>query len=206
MQEKKKMKYKLRYFYSKGAFLVLVWIMLITSATAFLYHMFTKSWGINTSFNYKEQRFLLIPIIACTPIAGWLADIRYGNFKVFRFGALLFFVSTVLTCICLIIEEEGVHPTLTRVAITVALLGSYLGVSACIVTALQLGLDQMPDASSDNIISFIKWFIFSAFFGVWISDIILRSAVCTKYNILCFCRSCHSLQSLPSTCYEHFVL
>ncbi len=169
--------YKLRYFYSKGAFLVLVWIMLITSATAFLYHMFTKSWGINTSFNYKEQRFLLIPIIACTPIAGWLADIRYGNFKVFRFGALLFFVSTVLTCIFMIIKEEGVHPTVTRVAITAAVLGAYLGFSACALTALQLGLDQMPDASSDNIISFIKWFIFSALFGVWISEIIVLSIV-----------------------------
>ncbi len=162
--------------------------------------------GVSTPITTKTKDIYNYRLLSCIPITGWLADIWYGNFKVFRFGALLFFVSTVLTCICLIIEEEGVHPTLTRVAITVALLGSYLGVSACIVTALQLGLDQMPDASSDNIISFIKWFIFSAFFGVWISDIILRSAVCTKYNILCFCRSCHSLQSLPSTCYEHFVL
>ena len=69
----------------------------------------------------------------------------------------------------------------SSVAITVALLGSYLGVSACIVTALQLGLDQMPDASSDNIISFIKWFIFSALFGSWISEIILRSSILHDY-------------------------
>ncbi len=82
-----------------------------------------------------------------------------------------------MTCICLIIKEEGVHPTVTMVAITAAVLGAYLGVSACAVTALQLGLDQMPDASSDNIISFIKWFIFSALFGVWISEIIINSTV-----------------------------
>ncbi len=72
-------------------------------------------------------------------------------------------------------EFETVHPTVTRITSTAAVLGSYLGCSACVVTALQLGLDQMPDASSDNIISFIKWLIFSVFFGVWISDIILRS-------------------------------
>ena len=98
----------------------------------------------------------LIPMIVIIPLAGWLADVRYGNFKVFRFGPVLLFVSAVLTCICLIIEDEGVHPTVAMIAITAAVLVVYLGASACAVTALQLGLDQMPDASSDNIISFIE--------------------------------------------------
>ena len=150
------MKYKLRYFYSEGAFLVLVWCMLITSATNFLFRMLNNSWRITTYSQYKYQTLLLIPMIAFIPIAGWLADVRYGKFKVFRFGALLFFVSTVLNCICLIIKEEGIHPTVTMVATTAAVLVAYIGISACAVTALQLGLDQMPDASSDNIISFIK--------------------------------------------------
>ncbi len=171
------MKYKLRYFYSKGAFLVLVWTMLITSATNFLFRMLNNSWRITTYSQYKDQTLFLIPMIAFVPIYGWLADVQYGNLKVFRFGVLLFFVSTVLNCICLVIKEEGIHPTVTMVATTAAVLGAYLGGSACTVTALQLGLDQMPDASSDNIISFIKWFIFSALFGVWISDIILNSTV-----------------------------
>ena len=95
----------------------------------------------------------------------------------FKFGALLLFVSAVLTCICVIIKDKRVHPTVTMVAITAAVLIMYLGVSACIVTALQLGLDQMPDASSDNIISFIKWFIFSALLGVWSSENIFKSTV-----------------------------
>ncbi len=171
------MKYKLRYFYSKGAFLVLVWMMLITSALSFLYRMFTKSGGIPTYLHYKDERFLLLPIIAFIPIAGSLADVRYGNFKVFKFGALLLLVSAVLTCICVIIKDKRVHPTVTMVAITVAVLSMYLGVSACIVTALQLGLDQMPDASSDNVISFIKWFIFSSVFGSWISENIFKITV-----------------------------
>ncbi len=171
------MKSKLRYFYSKGAFLVLVWIMLITSAMTFLNHIFIKSVSITSYPHINDQRLLLLPIIAFIPIAGWLADVRYGNFKVFKFGALLFFVSTVLTCICLIMSIEAVHPTVIGITSTAAVLVAYLGVSACVVTALQLGLDQMPDASSDNIISFIKWLMFSIFFGVWISDIILKSTI-----------------------------
>ncbi len=178
------MKYKLRYFYSKGAFLVLVWIMLITSAMNFLFNLFSKSGGIQI-YPYKDPRFLLIPIIAFIPIAGWLADVRYGNFKVFKFGALIFFVSAVLTCICVIMSIETVHPTVTRITSIAAVLGAYLGFSACVVTALQLGLDQMPDASSDNIISFIKWFIFSVFFGEWIGEIILQSTVsCASVDLV----------------------
>ncbi len=38
------------------------------------------------------------------------------------------------------------------------------------MTALQLGLDQMPDASSTNVSSFISWFVFSIIFGCWIAD------------------------------------
>ncbi len=95
---------------------------------------------------------------------------RYSNLEL-----CYFFVSTVLTCICVIIKDKGVNLTVTMVAITAAVLVAYLGVSACAVTALQLGLDQMPDASSDNIISFIKWFIFSALFGEWISEVVIRS-------------------------------
>ncbi len=114
------MKYKLRYFYSKAAFLVLVWIMLVASSMTFLYRMFTKPGGIQIPLHYKDQTLLLKPMIAFVPIAGWLADVQYGNFKVFRFGVLLLFVSTVLTCICQIIKEEGVHPTVTMVAIATA--------------------------------------------------------------------------------------
>ncbi len=131
----RKMKYKLRYFYSKGACLVLVWIMLISSAMSFQNHILTISGEINISFHFSDQRLLLFPIIVFIPIAGWLADVRYGNFKVFRFGALLFFVSTVLTCICQIIKEEGVHPTVTGITSTVSVLVVLL---ACVVTALQL--------------------------------------------------------------------
>ena len=203
------MKYKLRYFYSKGAFLVLVWMMLFTPAINIFFHVLSNSWRIKAYHPYSDQTLLLIPMIAFVPIAGWLADVRYGNFKVFRFGVLLLFFSTVLTCICLIIQREGVHPTVTMIATTAAVLVAYLGASACIVTALQLGLDQMPDASSDNIISFIKWFIFSIIFGVWISEIILNSTISCAfvhpYNELVFF-SLYPVFAMSILCCSIFLL
>ena len=35
----------------------------------------------------------------------------------------------------------------------------FIGFCACFVTALPLGLDQMPDASSSSITSYITWFV-----------------------------------------------
>ncbi len=56
-----------------------------------------------------------------------------------------------------------------------------IGVVTFIVTALHLGLDQMPDASADNIASFIVWFVFSIFLGVWMTD-----------TVWCMERFCHN--------------
>ncbi len=40
----------------------------------------------------------------------------------------------------------------------------------CFVCMLQLGLDQMPDASSSSIASFIAWFVFTISAGGWIGE------------------------------------
>ena len=34
-----------------------------------------------------------------------------------------------------------------------------VSICACVVTALPLGLDQMPDASTSSITSYISWFV-----------------------------------------------
>ena len=46
-----------------------------------------------------------------------------------------------------------------------------VAVVAYSVTSLQLGLDQMPHASSSNISSFIAWFVFSIYAGAWIPNV-----------------------------------
>ncbi len=58
----------------------------------------------------------------------------------------------------------------------------FVGGSACSVTALHLGLDQMPDASSANITSFISWFVFSMAIGAWILDSGFRVFSCFIYR------------------------
>ncbi len=53
--------------------------------------------------------------------------------------------------------------------------------AASSITSLQLGLDQMPDASSSSISSFIVWFIFSLLSSYWLGEIL--TSLCTNDNV-----------------------
>ena len=171
------MNYRVRYFYSRGAFLVLVWVALLNATYWSLFKMYAPlSRGI--------RGYTYIPILAVglcifsAPFSGWLADARYGNFKVFKAGSVLSFIATVMACASSLILEHasgsnwssvislivsgGVNPVVYALFV--------VGSLACFVTALQLGLDQMPESSAANVSSFIAWFIFSQFVGFFVSN------------------------------------
>ncbi len=167
-----KYKNRVRYFYSKGLFLVLFWTTLF-SVTGFsfikLYNILLKS-VTQPYHHYALMPF--VPFLFFAPLLGWLADSWLGNMKVFKLGSFLIFLGAVAACICTVIVDKvpidsatshilcyGVSPVIFGVA--------YIGMFACCITALQLGLDQMPDASSSNVTSFITWFIASIFVGLW---------------------------------------
>ncbi len=58
-------------------------------------------------------------------------------------------------------------------------------IAVCMMTALQLGLDQMPDASSTNLSSLISWFVFSINLRFWIPELLLYALLyCTHFSNL----------------------
>ncbi len=77
--------YKMRCFYSKGAFLVLFWMSLISLIFAYFCFVIILFQGIELAL------VPAVPFLICAPIVGWIADARYGNYRVFRVGACLFF-------------------------------------------------------------------------------------------------------------------
>ena len=171
-----KINFKIRYFYSKGAFLVLLWNTLIHLALGSgIWQYATLFQGIkDAGALYQMGLVPAIPVVALAPLTGWLADSKLGNYRMFKYGCFALFNAGVFCCICVLILENTSNHILSLVisgAIVPILyaLGA-CGFFACIITVLQLGLDQMPDASSDNVVSFISWFACSAFGGFWISE------------------------------------
>ena len=175
---RKRCKYQVRWFYSKGAFLVLLWSSLFNAAVWSYGTMLGKrilSEGIDFNRNTFSRVFIVIPFLVyiIIPLLGWLADAKLGNYRVFKISCFSLVVASITICINILCDTKMNFSALqyTReVIVVLAYAVSAASIAVCIITALQLGLDQMPDASSTNISSFISWFVFSLFFGGWIAD------------------------------------
>ncbi|XP_064389855.1 solute carrier family 15 member 4-like [Halichondria panicea] len=161
-------KYRVRWFYSKGAFLVLVWIMLLTIACISVSHIFR-----NVNFVISKWLFA-IPIVFCllgAVFSGWLANAKLGNYSVMKYSFVLLFLTTLFSSAVTLVPGIAHYVYVVSVVYCIGGSLSIVAVVACFVTLLQLGLDQMPDASPSNITSFIAWFVFSIYAGVWIPNV-----------------------------------
>ena len=166
-------KYRVRWFYSKGAFLTLVWCFLvsmipITEANLFL------SIVHHHQFPYWIS---LIPCLVAVPallLSGWLADKKFGNYKVARFGLIVLFLGTSSATVCtLFLGFLSENRYLAAISLSIVSSVTITGLASFGITSLQLGLDQMPDASSSNITSFVAWYTFSFTVGYWIGDVLV---------------------------------
>ena len=156
---------KMKVLVTKAAALVLLWTLCLCTAlwsiselTGALYK------GLNRNETVPTLQILIPSTVLITfalPLSGWLADSRFGNFKVFRAGCVLMFLGSVMMCVCILVDNNF---NLSRyqalyivsvVTVPISILASLAGGSACFVTVFQLGLDQMPDASSAGITSYI---------------------------------------------------
>ena len=168
-------KYRIRWFHSKGAALVLLWGMLSSAAfeSSFQLSQVFYPGLIEVEIYVWVLRFVpFIVVVFSAPFAGWLADARIGNYRVFKTGAVILFFTAVIVCVCVLVLRNLLtsnnYVFLVSTLIVYGLGNS--GSAACLVTSLQLGLDQMPDASVSNITSFIAWFIFCICAGVWFGN------------------------------------
>ena len=168
-----KCKYRVRWFSSKGAFLVLLWILLLNIA----FNLIIKTVKLHRHSLVLLALYTLGPIIlafVCAPLSGWLADAKLGNYKMFRVGVVLLFISAVLNCLILILKALVWESNYVLEGIRLSAIGSLfvVGCCTCIVTALPLGLNQMPDASSSSVTSFIAWLVFTIFIGSLVREFI----------------------------------
>ena len=179
-----KFKCRIRWFYSRGSFLVLIWNLLITAAVSSPFFVLRNlNSGLNTQVESNLRIVISVPLIVflvCAPLCGWLADARFGKYRVFKTGSILLFSVAVMLCLCLLVYSNKHVPPVVVVVITPIVFSlGLIGMACYIVTSLQLGLDQMPDASTANITSFISWFVCCFYAGLWVGD--------TSYHLFPYC-------------------
>ena len=186
-----KCKYRVRWFYSKGAFLVLVWIMLLTITCFSVGHVLNITYTAilqNDGLNIPKWVNAIPAIFGMfgAVFSGWLADAKLGNYRVLKCSFVLLFFTSLCCSACTIVPGNMPYIYVKSFLFCIGVGTFVVSTVACLVTLLQLGLDQMPDASSSSITSFISWFIFSIFAGIWISTLSIHFYSNKTLSILIF--------------------
>ena len=161
----KQYKPKYRLLKNKGTILVVLWSCLVNNVFQFLV-VGSKTLSHNQNeVSHFPSGIILISLALLFPLGGWLADSYLGRYKVVRYSTWIMWISIITMTVWCILDEYviGEHNN-TRVAIDVVLcivLG--IGLGGFQANIVQLGIDQLTDASSTEITSFITSYVFTLF-------------------------------------------
>ena len=171
-----KPRYRLRRVKNRGAILILIWSYCISSLYFYL------SYTALRVYSYLVFAMLQISVGLTIPLAGWLADIRFGRYKVIRFSMCTMWISSLLLTTSLIILQNLDLHNLSKV-LHLFLVPLALGYGGFQANVIQFGVDQLCDASSTEIKTFVTWYSWTL-----ISSIATMSTACLyiskKYKLL----------------------
>ena len=145
--------YRMRKVKTKGALLVLVWNFFVTCT---YYYINYKSQTPEKYFSqYFKLNLIVIPVALVLPFTGWLADVYFSRYKVLLSSIAMMWISALLLTTVFVIESIISFTNYIQL-----LLLSTLGIGyGCFqANIIQFGIDQLTDASSDEIISFVNWY------------------------------------------------
>ena len=146
-----KPRYRFRRVTNKGAILILIWSYCISS----LYYYI--SYNALRVYSYPVFAMLQISVGLMIPLAGWLADIRFGRYKMIRLSIGTMWISLLLLTASLIFLQSLDLYNLSKV-LHLFLLPLALGYGGFQANVIQFGVDQLHDASSMEIKTFIAWY------------------------------------------------
>ena len=148
----------------KGAILVLIWSFLGIS----VYHYYTLSRTTNP-IQPKVQPLLdpgeIVAAGIFLPVGGWLADAYFGRYKVILCGMWTMWLGAMLNGVSLVIGRivtlYGDHGDPWVSLFSKIVMGAGFGVFQANI--IQFGIDQLSEASSTDIVSFITWYPLTMF-------------------------------------------
>ena len=107
------------------------------------------------------------------PVCGWIAEVCFSNFKMIKWSFIILLMSSV-TIVILSIVYMVIHPSY-QIATYMYISGDVIAVTFVLITtaglgmfesnAIQFGMDQMLEASSEQLSSFIHWYFWCAHIG-----------------------------------------
>ena len=167
-------------------------------------------------FSSKQSHQLLfsIQLVAgglTLPIAGWLADIYFGRYKVIRWSMWTMWVAFVLATTSAVVEQLVDSYSIASTYVSgVLMVVAAIGLGGFLANIIQFGMDQLQDASTSEITSFISWYIWCAYSSHFIIDSVRRGLDCIQYRpqlfgMLVICVQLSAALSLTSL-FDHWLV
>ena len=117
----------------------------------------------------------LVAIALALPVAGWAADTHFGRYKMIRCSIWIMWIGsavlTVSSVLLQLVDRDSYSSINTKVQyLLYAFMG--IGFGGYQANVIQFGLDQLHDASTIEITSFIIWYVWTILSGGFILDLI----------------------------------
>ena len=156
-----------------GAYLTIIYTVLLHFTILGTNSWIFNSWDI-------EMKFFILPIQGLVfisyPLIGLLADIKLTRYKMICLSCWVLFVSSVIVSILTILISTDtiiVYNNITFIAGVILILAlAIVGKGMFESTVIQFGTDQMIEASSHQLSTFIHWYYWSLYIGNVCIDII----------------------------------
>ena len=136
------------------------------------------------------------------PFAGWIADVRFGWYKVICWSISLVWTSSILLSARLavkqLVDSQNESKDIWHILFLVLILPLGIGYRGFQANMIQFGVDQLTDASSDEITSFVTWYSW-AYFGSMLTISFTVFCTNTEYKLLGPLLVCVSLTLVVSS-------
>ena len=141
---------RVRQVKNKGAILVIIWNYMIGSI---FYNLLNETTRQNDFLYYILSA---VPIIAL-PLAGAIADMRFGRYKVISFSLWIVWIVSILLTAMLALNEIIMIQYMKYVSVYVLLVPLSIGWAGFLANIIQFGIDQLTDTTIMEYKSYISW-------------------------------------------------
>ena len=127
------------------------------------------------------------------PLAGCLSDVCLGRYRVIRYSMWIMWFSLIIGNILLDIDKYLQELQMMKYVEYIPAGLGVLGMSGVIGSTIQFGIDQLTDASSSDIASYITWYI-------WTISLAITWTTFTQFCLCGIYNAAISFFSLPLLC------
>ena len=154
------------------------WIMLIFGYSFIIEDKFQRRFGGKIFYGIAGLSFLLSPVI------GWISDVYWGRYKMIQRSLFIMWLAAIALSLIFVINDSLlIHNIITEALTVILLVILFFGVGGLQIVIIQFGVNQLPDASSADIVSFSNWYVW-----VWLTSNVIMAfsqkciSVCPSYT------------------------